>query len=213
MPPKYNLTNKVALVTGSSSGIGAAIARQFAQNGAQVVLTGRDAANLAKVADEIRAETGQEPLQVVGDFLDKSFPVKLFQAALAKHGRLDILVNNAGGPSLGDSVTNEHVLEVYDKIMQLNVRTVLELIHLAVPELEKTKGNIINISSIAGLSPVRFLKLLNQNEFSFRFLQVCRGLFHVQGGSGHDHQGDCPRTWAQGDSCQFDQVGHGDFVS
>lgn len=149
MSQKYNFNGKVALVTGSSSGIGAAIAMQFAGYGAQVTITGRDAQKLANIADEIEKKTGRVPLQVVGDFLDKSFSQQLFNATIQRFGRLDILVNNAGGSSEYDSLTNDKIMEAYDKVTTLNLRSALEMIHLAAPELEKTKGNIINISSIA----------------------------------------------------------------
>lgn len=74
-------------MTGSSSnGIGAAIAIQFAQYGAQVVITGRNAANLSKVAQKVKDASGSAPLEVVGDLLDDSFAPKLVQSTIDKFG-------------------------------------------------------------------------------------------------------------------------------
>ena len=154
-PAKYNFSGKVALVTGSSSGIGAAIAIQFAQYGAKVAITGRVAANLQKVADRIeQVSNGVKPLQILGDLMDDSLPRRLIDQTVAKFGRLDILVNNAGGSSLKGNLASDTLLEEFDWVFKLNLRSVVELTQLAVPHLEKTKGNIVNISSIASLKPV-----------------------------------------------------------
>lgn len=95
---KYDLLKRVALITGSSSGIGAEIATTLAVNGAQVVITGRKADNLAKVAKRIEEATGGAivPLQVIGSLTDDGFPAQLVQATVDKFGGFDILVNNAG---------------------------------------------------------------------------------------------------------------------
>lgn len=165
---KYDFTGKVALVTGSSSGIGAAIAIQLAQYGAQVTITGRVVENLEKVAGEIETVSGQKPLQVIGDLLDQTLAPKLVNQTISKYGRLDILVNNAGGGDPGDGPFDKSdLLDAYDKVMGLNVRSVLQLIQLSVPHLEKTKGNIINISSVASIIPVNNYKLTNFDNFEF----------------------------------------------
>lgn len=155
---KYDFTGKVALITGSSSGIGAAIALQLASYGAQVTIHGRDSMALSNVAKEIEQATNgkHQPLQIIGDLLDHQVPEKLINETLSKYGRLDILVNNAGGGSPNDSLLNENLMDAYDKVFTLNVRSVLHLTHLAAPHLEKTKGNIINISSVAAMKPVTF---------------------------------------------------------
>src|SRR5690625_1075563 len=94
-PTKYNFTGKVALVTGSSTGIGEAIALQLAQYGAKVVITGRSAEKLEKVAQKIKSlSNGVAPLQIVGDLQDSSLPKQLIDQTVASFGRLDFLVNN-----------------------------------------------------------------------------------------------------------------------
>jgi len=151
---KYNFDGLVALVTGSSSGIGEAIALQFAQYGARVTITGRDAAALERVASQIdKVSQGIKPLSIVGNLLDDTLPEKLINETLKHFGRLDILVNNAGGATPNGTFASEQLLEEYDNVMKLNVRSVVQLISLAVPHLEKTQGNIINISSVAAIKP------------------------------------------------------------
>ncbi|KAI7690536.1 putative oxidoreductase SERP2049 [Sarcoptes scabiei] len=153
---KYDFSGKVALVTGSSSGIGAAIALQFAQYGAKVCITGRDSNALEKVAGEIEKATGgkHRPLKIIGDLVeDRQLPVRLINETVNEFGRLDFLVNNAGGSTAHGKLTDENLMDSYDKVFDLNVRSVLHLCQVAKPHLEKTKGNIINISSIAAIVP------------------------------------------------------------
>ena len=172
---KYDFSGKVALVTGSSSGIGAAIALQFAQYGAQVTITGRDAAALESVAKQIEAETGHQPLQIVGNLLDQTLPAKLIDGTISKYGRLDILVNNAGFSTPHKDIHDEKLMEAFDQVYGLNVRAVVQLSQLAATHLEKSKGNIINISSNLSMMPVRFLfdlfLKININN-SINFLKV-----------------------------------------
>jgi len=100
------LTDKVAIVTGAGSGIGAAIARTFAREGAKVTITGRRKEPLDAVADEIAA-AGGHALAVPGSVTDEADVQRAVQATLATFGRIDALVNNAGsllhaGPVAGD---------------------------------------------------------------------------------------------------------------
>ncbi|KAH9390630.1 Peroxisomal 2,4-dienoyl-CoA reductase [Tyrophagus putrescentiae] len=155
MSSKYNFSGKVALVTGSSTGIGAGVAIQLAKYGAQVAITGRNAVALGKVADQVAAvaKGGERPLEIVADLLDDSTPKKLIEETVAKFGKLDILINNAGGASPNGRLSSPTLLSEFDAVFKLNVRSVVELTQLAVPYLEKTAGNVVNISSIAGIRP------------------------------------------------------------
>ena len=128
-PTKYNFSGKVALVTGSSSGIGAAIAIQFAQYGAKVAITGRVAANLQKVADQIEnVSNGVKPLQILGDLMEDSLSRRLIDETVAKFGRLDFLVNNAGGVCPSGQLSSTNLLDEFDSVFKLNLRSVVELI-------------------------------------------------------------------------------------
>lgn len=152
-PGKYDFSGKVALISGSSSGIGAAIALQLAQYNAQLTITGRDEKALEEVAKQIESISGKAPLQLVGDLLDSQFVPKLVTETITRFGRLDYLVNNAGAPSHDESFDTPKLMEVYDKVMALNVRAPLQLTQLACPFLEKSKGAIVNISSCASVLP------------------------------------------------------------
>lgn len=118
-----------------------------------MTITGRNAEALQKVADEILAISGREPLQIVGDLSDHSLPEKLITNTIEHFGQLDVLVNNAGAGAANDSYFNPALLESFDTLFNLNVRSVLALTLLAREHLEKTKGNIVNISSVVAICP------------------------------------------------------------
>nr|XP_021193860.2 glucose 1-dehydrogenase 2 [Helicoverpa armigera] len=138
-----SFNDKVVLVTGGSSGIGAAIAIKFAQEGAKVAIVGRNQEKLKNTAQKCG-----NPLVIVAD-VTKEDDVKRIASETLKHfGKLDILVNNAGICPFA-SIQADNAMQVYDEIMSTNLRSTVLLTHLTVPELVKTKGNIINISSVA----------------------------------------------------------------
>lgn len=141
-----SLAGKVAIITGASSGIGAATARLFAKHGASLVLTGRNAENLKAVASECASI---DPITVVADLEKEKDVEKIIKAAVESKGSIDILVNNAGILEMGTIETTS--LEQYDRIMNTNVRAIYQLTMLAVPHLVKTQGCIVNVSSVNGI--------------------------------------------------------------
>ena len=146
-----SLTGKVALITGASSGIGAASAVLFARLGAKLALTGRNESNLQKVGKDCSG-VGEVPLLLVGELTSEEDVKRIIDDTVKRFGRLDILVNNAGIFELGSIETTS--LEQYDRIMNVNFRTVFHLTMLAVPHLIKTQGSIVNVSSLAGTRSV-----------------------------------------------------------
>ncbi|XP_031626743.1 uncharacterized protein LOC116343020 [Contarinia nasturtii] len=142
---------KVILITGASSGIGAAAAEYFAKKGALLALVGRNAEKFEKVLDKIKAsEIDLEPLVILADVsIDAE---RIMSETIEKYGHLDILINNAGFSIQGTIETLQ--MDDYDSMMATNVRGVVELTKLAIPYLLETKGNIVNISSAAGIMPV-----------------------------------------------------------
>ncbi|KAI5633645.1 short chain dehydrogenase domain-containing protein [Phthorimaea operculella] len=139
--------NKVVLVTGASSGIGAATAILFAKEGANVSMVGRNKKKLDDVAAKVGA-VGKAPLVINAD-VSKDIDVKrIITETISKFGKLDVLVNNAGFASNG-SILNGKILKAYDAIMSVNVRAVINLTTLAAPHLAATKGNIINVSNLS----------------------------------------------------------------
>jgi len=81
---------------------------------------------------------------------------KLIDATIAKFGRLDVLVNNAGMGSSTGCLGNAACMSEFDRIFKVNVRSVVQLTQLAVPHLEKTRGNVVNISAVGGMKPVSY---------------------------------------------------------
>lgn len=142
-----NFADKVVLITGGSSGIGADAARYFAKLKANVVIVGRNEKRLSKVADRIAADGSTKPHQIVADVSIDS--ERIISETVASFGRLDVLVNNAG-IFKGDSVDDFDVNN-FDNVINVNLRSAVVLSHLAVPHLEKTKGNIVNVSSIVSI--------------------------------------------------------------
>ena len=145
------LNGKVALITGASSGIGAATAKLFASLGVKLSLTGRNEVNLKLVADECKRvgpADAEPPLMVLAELCSESDVTNLVDATIKKFGRLDILVNNAGITVL-DTIESTS-LENYDRIMNTNLRSAFHLTMMCVPHLIETRGNIVNVSSFAG---------------------------------------------------------------
>ncbi|XP_058840284.1 3-oxoacyl-[acyl-carrier-protein] reductase FabG-like [Topomyia yanbarensis] len=143
-----DLSGKVVLITGASSGIGAATAKYLTELGATVVLTGRNVENLNKIGTECEAIGKAKPVLLVADVTKESDNARVIRETISKFGKLDVLVNNAGKGLAGSIETT--TLEQYDDIMTTNVRAVLNLTQLAIPHLIKSKGNIVNVSSVAG---------------------------------------------------------------
>ncbi|XP_026764194.2 3-oxoacyl-[acyl-carrier-protein] reductase FabG-like [Galleria mellonella] len=149
-----SFSNKIVLVTGASSGIGAATAQLFAKEGAHVVMVGRNESKLRNVAEQC-ARGGHAPLVVRADVGNDDDVKRIVDETINKYRKIDVLVNNAG-LSLTGSILKGDILESYDKTMAVNLRAVVHLTTLVAPHLVKTKGSIVNISSIAGkmTSPV-----------------------------------------------------------
>ncbi|KAI4468521.1 hypothetical protein MML48_2g00017775 [Holotrichia oblita] len=142
-------SGKVVLITGASSGIGAATAISFASKGALLALTGRNAINVQNIAEKCEEKSNSKPLTIIGDLTIDSDVRNILDTTIKSYGKLDILINNAG--ILASGSIEDTTIEQYDKIFATNVRPVYLLTHLAVPHLIKTKGNIVNVSSLAGL--------------------------------------------------------------
>jgi len=139
-------TGKTVIVTGSSSGIGESIARQFADEGANVVLNSRNRADCEKVAADLDAE---RTLIVDGDVSKSEFAADIVAKTVERFGALDVLINNAGVAYSGpmDQTPDKQI----DRVIDINVKGVMYLCREAIPHLEKTKGSITIISSVSGL--------------------------------------------------------------
>lgn len=139
-----SFVNKVVIVTGASSGIGADAAKQFASEGAKVVLVGRNEQNLKAVQAEFPSHSKSLIIRV--DV--RQGETTIIKNTLEAFGQIDVLVNNAGILQKGSIETTS--IADFDEVLDINLRSVYKLTQKAIPHLAKTKGNIVNVSSIAG---------------------------------------------------------------
>jgi NAD(P)-dependent dehydrogenase (short-subunit alcohol dehydrogenase family) len=149
---RFDLRNKVAVVTGASKGIGEAVAHLLANQGAKVVVSSRKLTDVEAVAAEIRNK-GKEAIAIACNAGDPGQCEQLVNHTIQQYGGIDILVNNAAtnptyGPALDCST------ELFDKLMQVNLRGPFVLAKLAYASMkERGGGSVINMSSIAGDTP------------------------------------------------------------
>lgn len=148
----FDLTGKVAVVTGSTSGIGIGIAKVLARRGAQVVVTGRRAERGEAVASEIKAEGFKASYHRL-DIMDEESMKALVEDTVGEFGRLDILVNNAASVEAKDGNVTDITAESWDEMLQSDLRSVFLLCKYAIPPMQQGGGgSIINIGSTAGVS-------------------------------------------------------------
>ncbi|MCI0705728.1 MAG: SDR family oxidoreductase [Planctomycetia bacterium] len=152
MSASISLAGKVAIVTGGGRGIGKAIAKRFAEAGANVVIASRKMENLQATATEFSSLPGK--VVPIACHVGRADQLEnLVRETQTQLGPIDILVNNSAtnigqGPSL--DVTDE----MLDKMIEINIKSALRLVRLVVPKMiERKSGSIINIASIAGLVP------------------------------------------------------------
>ncbi len=144
------LQDKVAIVTGSTSGMGRATAKLFAEEGAKVVVTGRNEERAKAVVDDIVA-AGGEAIYVIVDTSNTADCKVLLDKTLDAYGTIDILVNNAG--TLSMSPLAEVSLEEWERVFNVNVTAALYLTQLVAPIMkEKGKGVIVNTASVASFA-------------------------------------------------------------
>ncbi len=149
--PLFDLTGRVALVTGGSKGLGKAMARGFAEAGADLVLASRHDDELKAAADEIASATGRKVAYLVADLSKRDEARRLAEKSVAAMGRVDILVNNAGSntPQPIEQLQDDD----WDRLVELNLGSCMALARALVgPMRERRWGRIIQISSVLGLT-------------------------------------------------------------
>jgi len=149
----FNLKGRTCVVTGASRGIGEAIARGLAENGANLVIAARKQESLEGVAAAIRKDFGVKCLAAACHTGDPNAIAALFEKVKLEFGRCDVLVNNAAtNPYFGPAIQME--LPAFDKTFEVNVRGYFVAAQCAARLMvEQGKGSIINVASIAGISP------------------------------------------------------------
>lgn len=146
---KNDFRNKHVVVTGGNSGLGLALAHALAGRGARLTLMARTASKLEKAADEIRA---RHPGAVVNiqplDVTSESAAAEAMNAAAAAQGGIDALINNAG--ILREGYFQDLAMQDFREVMEINYFGVLNATRAALPHLQRTRGRLINVASVAG---------------------------------------------------------------
>jgi NAD(P)-dependent dehydrogenase (short-subunit alcohol dehydrogenase family) len=174
MANRRRFEDRIALVTGASSGIGRACARALGAEGARVVAAGRRQARLAEVAADIESAGGRA-IVVTGDVRDEAVCRAWVRAAVEGFGGLDALVNAAGviGPAAGLLGTEP---AEWDRMMDSNLRSVYLLTRAAARALIERKGSVVNLSSVAGLRPYTGLLAYCVSKAGVDMLTRCAAL-------------------------------------
>lgn len=147
----FDLSGRVALVTGGSKGLGLAMARGFAEAGADVVISSRHEKELQAAVAKIKEGTGVRAEYVVADMTERRDVARLAETTLALMGNVDILVNNAGSNTVAaiDEIRDED----WDRLIELNLTSCMALCRGLVPRMKQRRwGRIIHVSSIMGLA-------------------------------------------------------------
>jgi NAD(P)-dependent dehydrogenase (short-subunit alcohol dehydrogenase family) len=165
MTQPFDLTGKVASVTGASRGIGEAIAWTYVRAGASVVISSRKLENIGPVADSINTEFPGRAIGIAAHAGQREDSQAIVEQAVKQFGRLDIAVNNAAtNPHFGPMLTSEP--SHWDKIMEVNVKGYFWLCQAAALHMQKQGegGKIINVASIAGLAPGAFMGIYSVSK-------------------------------------------------
>lgn len=176
-----NITGKVIVITGASSGLGETTARYLASKGANVVLGARREERLQVISEEINVETKGKAVFAKTDVTQKAQVQNLVDKAISEFGSIDVMINNAGLMSIAPM--SEVKVDEWDRMIDINVKGVLYGIASALPIFQKQEsGHFINISSVAGVkvfSPGG--TVYSGTKFAVR--AISEGLRHEVGGN------------------------------
>src|SRR3954464_2909715 len=146
----FDLTGRVALVTGGSKGLGKSMALGFAEAGANVLISSRHEDELRQTAGELASRVSSRIEWAVADMVDRAGVDALAKTAMQRLGRVDILVNNAGSnlPQSVECIVDED----WDRIIELNLSSCMRMTRALVPQMKERRwGRVIHISSVLGL--------------------------------------------------------------
>lgn len=163
--------DKVVIITGASSGIGRSTALQFAELGARLTISARDEQRLELVAGEIESICGKRPQVVTAELTVEGELKNIVDSTLHRYGAIHVLVNNAGTLELGG--IEYTTMEQFDNVFNTNVRATFQLTLLAVPHLIKTRGCVVNVSSINAIRPYPFSIAYNMSKAALDQMTKC----------------------------------------
>ena len=167
-------TNKVAIVTGASSGIGRATVVALAAEGAHVAAVGRDGSALQTVVEEAGHAGGHNIAVVVADVTEAAAPGAIVEETLKRFGGIDVLVNAAGviGMGMTDATTDDQ----WDRMMAINLRAPFRLMREAFPALKERRGAVVNVSSVNGRRVFPNLAAYNTSKGALDHLTRCAAI-------------------------------------
>jgi meso-butanediol dehydrogenase / (S,S)-butanediol dehydrogenase / diacetyl reductase len=177
---EYDITrfiNKTVIVTGAASGMGAAAAKRFSDEGANVVAVDLDR---EKVEEATRGLPADRTIWQVCDTSNKEDAVAAVRAATDRFGGLDVLINNAGIATRGD--VTETTEEDWDRTMAVNVTGYFNMAKAAIPELKKTRGCIVQTSSVSGLGGDWGMVAYNTSKGAVTNMTRAMALDHAEDG-------------------------------
>lgn len=167
-----NFNNKTVIVTGGSEGVGAAVARRFADASANLVLVARNQDNLERVAEELRPKTRVRIVAM--DVADTDACVSLFEKAEQEFGNIHVLVNNAGYHERGP--VEKIATAGLGRMIDVNLKAPIVLCRIAIPYLRKAGGGaIVNVASLAGRTPVMGAATYSASKFGLRAFTFALG--------------------------------------
>lgn len=165
------LKGKTAVVTGASSGIGVAIAKQLANEGADVVLAARRKDKLEQVVKEINSLGKGKALAVSTDVSQQNNVDSIVDYAVEAFGKIDIYVNNAG--LVGDGIVRNENVKAWEQMIDVNIKGVLYGTHAVLPGMiERSSGHIINISSVSGQEVTKSTTVYSATKFAVRAISM-----------------------------------------
>ena len=169
------------LVTGASSGIGEAFARNLANRGANLILTARSEDKLGQIVEELAAKHAIKAHVFPGDLSHPNTPQQLGSQIQAASLSVDVLINNAGFGKCGPFL--EHDYQSYQDMLNLNIKALVGLTHLFLPSmLEKGDGGVINVASTAAFQPIPYLATYSATKaFVLGFSESLWGEYHERG--------------------------------
>jgi len=158
MSVNYEIDNRVAIITGASSGIGFAAAKGLALQGVNLILVSRSEEKLKNAQAKIKALANVDVEIFSGDVVDKTLPQKVVDLAVSKWGKVDILINNAGGPPMGSFL--EHDDDTWDEALDQNLIGTIRFTRAVAPlMISNNWGRIINITSTLAKEPTPLMVL------------------------------------------------------
>ena len=167
------MKDKVILITGGTSGIGLALARRFGQEGGRIAFTGRDAQRCSQTEAGLQRE-GIEALGIAADAASEQDQYRAVAETINRYGRLDVLINNAGISMR--SLFAELSTEVFRKVMDINFYGTVYATKAALPWIQKSRGSIVGISSVAGFKGLPGRTAYSASKFAMEgFLEALEG--------------------------------------